>query len=148
MVALGSLYESRLTWVQHLHRSGVPLLTGGGFTPYGWLPTAEYVRYYQRARLAISLPPRGYQLNGHLLEALLCGACVFEHERGAWTTQLEVGRDCITYADPDDLVEKIWYYLLHETERLRIAEHGCETAHRRYSAHCLWESVFDRIWPS
>lgn len=148
VVFLGSFHEPRLTWVQHLHRSGVPLFTGGGFAPFGWLSGREYAQYYQRAHIALNLPPSGYQINGHLLEALLCGACAFEHERGAWTAWLEVGRDCVTYADPDDLVEKIWYYLLHETERLRIAEHGCETAQRRYSACRLWTSIFDRVWPT
>ncbi len=42
-------------------------------------------------------------------------------------TPFTPGKDCVLYKDIDDLIEKISYYLEHEDERKKIAEHAYNT---------------------
>jgi spore maturation protein CgeB len=44
----------------------------------------------------------------------------------------EVGEEIVGYGSPDDLVEKLRYYLAHDEERRRIARNGYRRVLKEY----------------
>ena len=50
----------------------------------------------------------------------------------------EIGREIVCYSGPDDLVDKIEYYLAHDAEREAIRKAGYERAHKSHT----WQQRF------
>ena len=62
--------------------------------------------------------------NMRLFEATGVGSLLITDEKDNLGEFFEVGKEIETYSDPDDLVDKIKYFLAHEEERSRIARAG------------------------
>jgi hypothetical protein len=65
-----------------------------------------------------------YASNMRLFEATGVGSLLITDEKDNLGEFFEVGEEIETYADPDELVDKIKYYLAHEERRRRIARAG------------------------
>lgn len=57
----------------------------------------------------------------------------------------EVGKEIVCYKSPEDLADKIKYYLTHETEREAIRQAGHRRAVAEHSWHKRFENVFQKI---
>jgi spore maturation protein CgeB len=78
---------------------------------------------------AASPNPRTFEIGG-------CGTLQLTDERHDLQSFYTPGSEIVTYADPDDLVAKLDYYLLHEEERMQIALNG------------LYRTVRDHTYPT
>lgn len=65
-----------------------------------------------------------YANNMRLYEATGMGALLLTDAKKNMDEFFEVGKEVITYKDPDDLVRKIKYYLKNDKERIKIAKAG------------------------
>jgi spore maturation protein CgeB len=103
----------------------------------GWIRPArfeEYVPLYQRARIGFNAHNRGdytvgsyrlYELPGNGVMQISDGG---EHLDAFFRT----GEEVVGYRSVDDLIDKIRYYLDHESERQRIALQGYRRVMRDY----------------
>jgi spore maturation protein CgeB len=66
----------------------------------------------------------GYANNMRLYEATGAGALLITDRKKNLGEIFEVGAEVIAYDGPDDLIDKVRYYLAHETERATIATAG------------------------
>ena len=67
-----------------------------------------------------------YQASPRIFEALACGAFVITDNQRDVILLFKGGEHLVYYDNPDDLIEKIKYYLNHPSERERIALQGRE----------------------
>ena len=66
----------------------------------------------------------GVASNMRLFEATGCGTLLMTEESPHLSLYFEPGREVVTYANPQELADRIQYYLCHEEERARIALAG------------------------
>jgi spore maturation protein CgeB len=57
----------------------------------------------------------------------------------------DIGKEIVCYADPQDLVEKIRYYLEHEDQREEIRKAGYERAVRNHTWHNRFQMAFKQM---
>ncbi len=72
------------------------------------------------------------------------GFCLTNYQESI-LEHFEDGRDLVIYSSPEDMLEKIGYYLTHEDERMAIARNGHEKV-KDYSYYNTYKKLFmDRI---
>jgi hypothetical protein len=113
-------------------------------------------KYYQEMRRSrICISPFGYgEICWRDFEAVVCGCLVIKPDMGHVRTNPDIFVPGETYVpvrwDYADLVEKCEYYLNHETERARIADHAYVVLAESYQKHRLvatFAELLDRIEP-
>lgn len=57
----------------------------------------------------------------------------------------DIGKEIVCYSDPDDLVDKIEYYLEHDHQREEIRRAGYERALRNHTWHKRFEMAFKQM---
>lgn len=57
----------------------------------------------------------------------------------------EIGKEIVCYTGPEDLAEKIKYYLAHETERETIRKAGYDRCLRDHTWQKRFQTVFQQI---
>jgi len=129
---------------------------------YGWpgiarppiAPGRAYVDYYQRSKIGFNLHNRGdYTVGSYRLFDLPANGVMQISDGGDYLGEFfEVGTEIERHRSPDELIEKIRYYLDHDAERQRIALGGFRRAmrdhrfkHRMQQAGELIERGMQRI---
>lgn len=96
----------------------------------------DMYRVLASARIAVNRhidAAEGFANNMRLFEATGAGALLLTDDAEVLDRLFDPGREVVTYADADDLAEKIAYYLEHEDERAGIAEAGRERTLRDHT---------------
>lgn len=103
----------------------------------------EYARIYQRAKIGFNVHNRGkYTLGGYRFFDLP-GNGVMQISDGDeyLSTFFKVGDEVIGYADADELIGKIEYYLENDNERQRIALNGFIRVNKEYKHNYLMQKL-------
>ncbi|MBU3564451.1 glycosyltransferase [Polynucleobacter sp. MWH-HuK1] len=109
----------------------------------GWvkpLQFEQYVSLYQRTKIGINVHNRGdYTVGGYRLFDLPANGVMQISDGGPYLeTFFEIGSEIESYRNADELIDKIKYYLTHDTEREQIALNGYRRLNRDYlMAHLL-----------
>lgn len=97
------------------------------------LTPGEYIKIFNSTEVNINLhssterdgvDQSGDFLNPRTFELAACGAFQLVDERKLLREVFEPGKEIVTFANAEDLKEKIRYYLAHSEERKKIAEAG------------------------
>ncbi|MBN1755115.1 glycosyltransferase [bacterium] len=84
-------------------------------------------RIYGRSKIVVNrhIAAAGkYANNIRLFESTGMGAMLLTDEKGNMADLFIPGKECVTYSNPDDCVEKVQYYLAHDEQREAIAQAG------------------------
>lgn len=96
----------------------------------GLVTTTEYVGLYQRAKIGLaftmSADRRTPQPKARLFETPAMGAMLLAQESTYLDGYLKRGKEYDTFNSPEELVEKVEYYLAHNRKRRAIARAGCK----------------------
>jgi spore maturation protein CgeB len=103
----------------------------------GWvtpLPFTHYVPLYQRAKIGINVHNRGdYTVGSYRLFDLPANGIMQISDGGQYLERFfSVGDEIVSYRNADELIEKVKYYLIHETEREQLALAGFQRVKRDY----------------
>ncbi len=134
--------EERQKALQYLIDNGIKLAVGGS-EGRDHFSTEQYANGYKRAKIAISFS-RAHGLNvvnARVFEAMNCGAMLLEQESPELANLYTKDVDYKEWINEVDLLEKIRYYLEHESERKSIAEAGEKKTKELYSAKIFWEEA-------
>lgn len=74
-----------------------------------------------------------YANNMRMYEATGMGALLITEERKNLSELFAPGKEIVTYIDSSDLLDKLRYYLVHEDERIKIAQKGQERTHKEHT---------------
>jgi spore maturation protein CgeB len=116
----------------------------------GWvrpLAFADYVPFYQRAKIGINVHNRGdYTVGNYRLFDLPANGVMQISDGGEYLKQFySVGEEVVAYQGADDLIDKVKYYLAHDTERERIALNGFRRVRKDYKISGLLIKAGDLI---
>lgn len=128
--------------LKYLLDNGVKLVIGGS-EGVDHFTTEEYAERYKRAKIAISFSQaRGMNVvNARPFEVLHCGAMLLEQDSPELAKLYDEGVDYAVWKTKEDLLEKIWYYLSNNEERLSISESGHKKTVENYSAKTFWNKI-------
>ena len=91
----------------------------------------EYAKAIRASRINLAIlseqregASSGDQITARTFEIPAAGGFMLHERTEEAMGYFEDGKECVFYADPDDLVAKIRYYLAHEDERAAIAAAG------------------------
>ncbi len=117
----------------------------GGSEGRDHFTTEDYARGYKRAKISISFAKaHGMDVvNARVFEALSCGTLLMNQKSDELAKLFTPGVDYIEWTTPDDLLEKVRYYLAHEEERLLIAHNGQKKLEENYSAKTFWSRTLN-----
>jgi spore maturation protein CgeB len=96
----------------------------------------DFFRILASARIALNRHgdvAEGRAANMRLYESTGVGTLLLTDERVDLGELFEPGREVVTYATSDELVERALYYLRHDDERAQIAQHGQERTLREHT---------------
>ncbi|MGH2416578.1 MAG: glycosyltransferase family protein, partial [Microcystaceae cyanobacterium] len=115
----------------------------------------EYIKMYSRSKISL-----GFTTVAHLskegeqpikqvrlrdFEATMSGAFYIVEYFEELTEFFEPDKEIICFSSPEELVDKVRYYLKHESERECIRQAGMQRARREHTWHKRFEKVFQQI---
>jgi len=96
-------------------------------------PPSEWLKIYSACKIALVIhyqSPQNsfpvYQASPRIFEAMACGCFVISDRQRDVFSLFEDGKHLVGFDNPNDLIEKINYYLSHHEEREEIAGRGRE----------------------
>lgn len=141
-------HPDRYAGISALRANAIDVYQTGGQREHR-LPVDEYARIYMRSKIALNFcyHPNGMaQLKGRIFEATSCGAMLMEADNPETAKLFEPMVDYVPFTDETDLVEKVRYYLAHNSERMEIAAKGHQKATEKYTGEMFWKTVFKRVF--
>jgi hypothetical protein len=105
----------------------------------------EVGQIYSQSRIVFNTSIAG-DLTMRIFEGALCGALVISDSAKNGLHELfHVGKEIVIYANVDDLLEKIQYYLAHDNERVQIAFAGQKRALQEHTYHHRVKTIVDYL---
>lgn len=146
---MGSLngYRDRIGYLNVIHDK-CPVRISGGQRQAKATPD-QYAEIIRRSKIGInfSLSQTGvfYQAKGRIFEYTLSGGLLLENENPSTRAFFTPNVDYVEFTTPQDLLDKVLYYLSHEEERQKIADQGYKTVNEKWSTQRYWDIIFERI---
>ncbi|MEE2745923.1 MAG: glycosyltransferase, partial [Pseudomonadota bacterium] len=133
----------------HLAHNGIRIIHEGGQNQ-NQFPIAKYADHLRLSKISINFSKPvfdepNYQCKGRTMEIALCGALLIEQKNPETPIWFVPGLDYVEFESDSDLLDKVNYYLSHETELSEIANNGCYKATSQFSAVNYWNRIFERL---
>jgi glycosyltransferase involved in cell wall biosynthesis len=124
-----------------------------GHVPYGGprLLHADLVKMFSRSRISLGFatageshrtPTRLRHLRLREFEAPMSGALYLTEDQPELAEYFEPGEEVLTYTDPDDLLDRVRYYLAHQEQSERIRHAALSRARREHT----WQHRFAELF--
>jgi tetratricopeptide (TPR) repeat protein len=139
-------YPDRVSGLNTLRDNGILVMKSGGQLEAP-LPLEEFARIYMRSKITLNFSRSGEKLTmkGRTIEALLCGALLIESENPETPKWFEPMVDYVPFANENELVDKVRYYLERPDERQEIALRGKIKAQKLADGLTYWKSIYERV---
>jgi hypothetical protein len=116
--------------------------TNDVFRGYSQQETSEI---YSQSRIVFNTSISG-GVTLRILEGAACGSMVLTDTRPeALGNLFQIGGELVTFANDDDLVAKVVYYLAHEPEREQIAQAGYRRVHAHHTYRHRAQAIVDAV---
>lgn len=166
---VGAWHPYREWLIKRLLREGINVKTAGYRWPSGIVEHEEMVAIFNATRINLNIsnsaswdarylsksprallnrirsPKSVEQLKARHFEINGCGAFQLSYYVEGLERHYAIGEEIAIYLDPDDLVEKVKYYLANESEAIMVAQAGHERTLRDHTFEKRFKIVFDRM---
>jgi len=166
---VGGWHPYREWLIKRLEKNGVNVEVKGYHWPNGEIDQDVMVRMFNESRINLNLSnsatwdarylmssPRGLvnrlrskknieQMKARIFEVNGCGSFQLSYYVEGLERCYDINREIGVYTDPDDLVEKVQFYLAHEELRESIATSGLARTLTDHTFAKRFEQVFKRI---
>lgn len=137
-------YPERANYLNFLERK-IDINIAGGWNQN--LSVQEYARILQRSKISLNFCTNTEwheQLKGRIFEITGCGAMLMESRRTInWIDRWFMPEvDFVSFANNEELLKRIRYYLNNEQERIRIAQNGWRRTTEWYNCKRWWTWLF------
>jgi hypothetical protein len=147
---MGSInnYSDRSQYLNHLAcHCGAVIRQAGGQREHN-LPPADYAGHIQRSKISLSFSRTRnglQQTKGRPFEIALCGAMLMEDCNLGTSMWFEPYKDYVPFTSPEDLVDKVNYYLSNPDKMSEITGQGKNKATNHYSPANWWRIVLGKV---
>jgi len=120
----------------------------------GTLSDIEMVKLYSRSKINLGFSSCGdthktgeriLQVRLRDFEVPMSGGFYMVEYMAELEEFFDIGKEVVCYEGPEDLAEKITYFLQHDNEREKIRKAGYERCLRDHTWHKRFEMVFKEI---
>ncbi|OGR65135.1 MAG: hypothetical protein A2X31_07525 [Elusimicrobia bacterium GWB2_63_22] len=143
---VGQPHGDRVKVISSLKRAGIRVDTFGYGWPGGRVSTYEMNRIFCQSRINLNLSNASVgtanQIKGRDFEIPGCGGFMITGENPAISDYFVPGKEIVTYKNIPELLERIQYYLAHETEREAIREMGHKRSLREHTYQMRLARIF------
>jgi hypothetical protein len=143
-------YIDRGLFLQHLikNKKDIKLFISGGQRE-GKLTPEQYAEVVKRSKIGInfSLSQTGvfHQAKGRIFEYTSCGGFLLDSANPSTADFFIPNEEYVPFHNPEDLMNKILYYLSHEQERLAIANKGYQRYVRQWTSQPYWDAIISKL---
>ena len=117
------------------------------------LSDEEMIRMYSRSKINLGFSACGNYESGERIlqvrlrdfEVPMSGGFYMVEYMEELEEFFDIGKEIVCYTNKDDLVDKIKYYLEHDSERERIRRAGYEQCQKNHTWHKRFETVFHEM---
>lgn len=166
---VGTWHPYREWLIKRILKAGINVIAAGHRWPRGEIKQEDMVRLFNESRINLNLSnsaswdvrylafsPRAIlnrlrsrknieQLKARGFELGGCGAFQLSYYVDGLERCYEMNREICVYSDPDDLIEKIKFYLAHESLRESIAAAGLNRTLKDHTFAKRFNLVFQRM---
>lgn len=143
---VGKNYGIRAKLVDFLVKNGIKIEVHGRGWPNGPVSHEKMIELYSRAKIALGMSDSWgsgrFDIPGRDFEVPLIGPLYLTEKNDKIGTFYKIGEEIVLYQDWSDLLQKIRYYLSHDTEREAIAQKGRARALKEHT----WEKRFATVF--
>lgn len=139
--------QERQEYLSYALSKGAPIMVRGGQRNEKLSPE-QYANLMRRSKICLNFPASAgsfHQAKGRVYEALASGCLILERKNDFTSRVIKPGIEYAEYDSPQDLVDKIKYYLEHEDERLKIANAGWQAYQDRFHSSHYWTKFFNYV---
>lgn len=138
----------RQNYINYLIDHNISIFTNGGLREKKLTPK-EYADFIRNSKISVNFSMSGkvstYQCKGRVFESIACNSFLLEMANECTPRRFTPGEHYAEFTSPEDLKNKIEYYLNHEEERKIIAKKAYDVYQEKYTAKHYWQTIFDRI---
>jgi hypothetical protein len=147
---VGGRYGVREKIVVTLKKAGIRVTPYGAGWENGRISTEEVPILFAQSKVVLGVGTIGHCSNFYALklrdfDGPMSGSCYLTHDNPELSLLYDVGKEIVTYRTVDECIEKVKYYLEHESEREEIARAGYERAKRDHTWDKRFHSVFSLL---
>ncbi len=131
---VGSIYGYRAEWIAALRRSGVVVSSFGHGTEHGVVDAADIPGIYRDSRISLNFSGSGQsygkdkernrQIKARTFEVPGSGGFLLTETARGLDRYFALGKEISTFFSPDELVERVKYFLANPDERDHVARSG------------------------
>ena len=140
---LAERYDFRLyTWKHEKVPEGVK-----SFPPISSLLETSKVYYAGKINLNVTLRSIENGVPLRIFEIMSVGGFVLSNWQEGIAELFEEGKEIVTFKTPEEMLEKVDYYLAHEEERVRIGINGYQKVKNCYTFEHQLSKIISILFP-
>ncbi len=144
---IGSLRADRQQYIQQLQDNKLPIhLFGAGWGKF--VSYEEMLDIFGDSKINLNFSKNFNNMKlvvkARIFEVCLAGGFLLTEYFPGIEDYFEVDKEIVCFRNPQEMIEKITYYLSHEGERRAIAQAGWERATSEYTSYHMVAKVFDQ----
>ena len=166
---VGQTHSNRRRMVAELKRRSIEVETWGRGWRNGVISFGKMVKIFNQSKINLNFTDTSFSfqlgrflpwffqpidiersvpttiLNGRMFEVPACGGFLLTQPTENLEKYFEIGKELVTFADFEDLVDKVRYYLEHDSDREKIAQAGYKRAQTDHTYKKRFTEIFKRI---
>jgi len=145
---VGTANPGREQYINELKNRTIPIRLFGG--RYAYVSLEEMLDIFGSSRINLNFSKTGgdpskLQIKGRIFEVCLAGGFLLTEYVPGIENYFEIDREIVCFQNAEEMIDKITYYLNHETERRAIAQAGWKRATGEYTSFHMMSKVFGEI---
>jgi hypothetical protein len=161
VVFVGAKIADRAVFIDYLKNNGINISVYGKGWDAGMLSTAEMLAAFTSSKISLNFV-KAYdgsgrtQLKGRLFEIIMAGGFVLSEHSDELTDYFDIGREIDTFRSPQELLDKVGFYLGDSDLREEMAARTKYKVEKNYSFESNWlryladikNGVLKPSWPN
>ncbi len=153
---VGSAYGNRRKWIEILRARGIQVECFGHGWPAGPVSATDLLRIYRESVLTLNfgdsgiqfrglLPYRSRQIKARVFEVPGAGGCLLTEPAQYLEKYFRIGEEIIVFDGPEELTERINYFLANPEQRDAIACRGFERVRMEHTYDRRFEELLENL---
>ena len=152
---VGQPHGNRRKVIRRIENAGVPVQAYGQGWPHGRISQDEMISVFNRSKINLNLSNSSWnihsfirgrqQIKGRNFEIPGCGGFLLSNYVEGIGRFYEIDREIVCFDSPHELLEKIQFYRMHDSERERIARAGYERTVRDHTYERRFNDLFRQM---
>jgi glycosyltransferase involved in cell wall biosynthesis len=150
VVFIGAKIADRSLFVDYLKDNSIDINAFGRGWAAGMLSTEDMISAYNSSKISLSfiktIDGSGrIQLKARLFEIIMAGGFVLSEFCDELTDYFEIGREIDTFKSPQELLDKVRFYIENSDIREKMATRAKEKVYKNFSFESCWSRYLAEI---